>query len=109
MFQLVASPLLPGAIAWGMLPGKEDESDSPRSGYAGQKTQHSQPEEFAMLAILFFTKQKCWDRWKSKKPNVVAMLGKVEISSSAFENDDRFSFWRLRPLELDERFSFSCH
>ena len=30
-------PLLPGAIAWGMLPGKGDESDSPRSGYAGQK------------------------------------------------------------------------
>ena len=29
--------LLPGAIAWGMLPGKGDESDSPRSGYAGQK------------------------------------------------------------------------
>ena len=48
-----------------------------------KKTQHSQPEELAMLAIMF-----CWDRWKSKRHDVLAMLGKVEISSSAFENDD---------------------
>ena len=52
-----------------------------------KKIQHSQPEELAMLAILFLH-IKCWDRWTSKNLNVLAMLGKVEISSSAFENDD---------------------
>ena len=30
---------------------------SPRSGYAGQKFQHSQPEELAMLAILLKRKK----------------------------------------------------
>ena len=49
-------PMLPGAIAWELLPGEGEEPDSPRSGYAGQKFQQSQPEELAMLAILFLQK-----------------------------------------------------
>ena len=94
MFQLLASP-----VAWGyclgLLPGEEDEQGSPRCGYAGpKKSQHSQPEELAMLAILFFFK------W----------LGPLEIEAArrnGYAGEDRDIFNRFRKMMTASAFGAS--
>ena len=108
MFQLFAS-LLPGTIAWGCCLGREMNRIPHALAMQAKKIQHSQPEEVAMLAILFLKQKDVGIAGNRRSPDVVAMMGKVEISSSAFENDDCPSLWRPRPLELEECFSFSCH